>query len=235
MISTVQQAADFLANYRPNPAISNQLHEKTMLMFVAPGASGKTYIMNYVTKLDTRFQSVVDFTTRDPRTDDDPRLFRHIPHDQKHIDKILEKINQGKLVQYVVHPSGRFYGTEIHDFPGTYNMLATLSFAVNQLRGLPFKESFVLGIIAEPNTWQGWFNAKFPPSHPEREKRVNEAVASLIWLLQQPEGSVDWIVNREGEAELAAKSILDVVLYNKRSDGRKIAEAVLAKAKEMLA
>lgn len=234
MITTVQQAAEFQANYRPNPAISEQLHEKTMLMLVAPGASGKTYIMDYVAKLDSRFQSVVDFTTRNPRADDDPKLFRYIPHNDSRIGKILEKINQGELVQYVVHPSGRFYGTEIHDFPGIYNMLATLSFAVSQLQSLPFKQTFVLGIIAEPQTWQRWFDAKFPPSHPERQKRITEAVASLTWLLKQPEESIYWIVNREGAAKQAAQSILDAVLYNKRDDARKVAEAVRAKAKEML-
>lgn len=234
MITTIQQAADFQVKYRPNPVISEQLHEKTMLMFVAPGASGKTYIMDYITKLDNRFQSVVDFTTRSPRADDDPKLFRYISHDDEHIDKILAEINQGELVQYVVHPSGQFYGTEIHDFPSTYNMLATLSFAVSQLQNLPFKQTFVLGIIAEPQTWQHWFNIKFPVSHPERQKRIKEAVASLTWLLEQPEESVYWIVNREGVAEQAAQSILDAVLYTKRDDARKVAEAVRAKAKEML-
>jgi guanylate kinase len=234
MVSTIQQAADFQADYRPNPAITTQLHEKSMVMLVAPAASGKTHLMEYATRLDNRFQPVVDFTTRDPRLDDDPRLFRYIPHDDKHINKILAKINRRELVQYVVHPSGQFYGTEIHDFPSTYNMLATLSFAVNQLQSLPFKQTFVLGIIAEPQTWHRWFNIKFPPSHPEREKRIKEAIASLTWLLEQPEGSIYWIINKEGAAEQAAQSILDAVLYNKKSDARKIAEAVRTKAKEML-
>lgn len=81
MITTVQQAADFQAHYQPNPAISKALHEKTMIMLVAPAASGKTYIMDYVTEQDNRFQPVIDFTTREPRADDDPRLFRYIPHD----------------------------------------------------------------------------------------------------------------------------------------------------------
>lgn len=136
-------------------------------------------------------------------------------------------------MQYVVHPSGRFYGTEIRDFPGEYNMLATLSFAVGQLQSLPFKQSFVLGIVTEPPVWQRWFDSKFPSGHPERARRLQEAIASLTWLTEQPENSVCWILNRENRADLAAQAILDAVLYNKRSDAREIAETELAKTKEM--
>ena len=233
MTLTLQQATERQDEYHPNSLVSARLHDKTLIMFVSPAACGKTYLMDAIRKRHEDFKQVIDFTTREPRSDDDPALFRYLPHDQPHIQEILHKIAVGELVQYVVHPSGRFYGTEIADFPGQYNMLAMLASAVETMRDIPFQQTFTVGVVTYPELWEEWFTHRFPTGHPERERRLNEAIVSLTWLKSQDPSSIIWAVNTPEATERTAKSIINAIVYNKSSEGAALVDAMLEKAENM--
>lgn len=234
MISlSLQQAIERQNTYRPNSSVATQLRDKTLIMFVSPTACGKTYLMDAIRRINGGFKQVIDFTTREPRSDDDPKLFRYLPHNQAHIQEILHKIASGDLVQYVVHPSGRFYGTEIADFPGQYNMLAMLAQAVETMRTIPFRQTFTVGVVTTPELWKKWFTRRFPPGHPERERRLNEAIVSLSWLKSQDPSSIIWAVNVPERTEQTAKSIINAIIYNESSEGAALVDAMLKKAEEM--
>ena len=133
----LQAAQQNEKNYQPNGEIAAKLAEKTLVMFVGPVAVGKSFLMNHVAEVAGDFSRVPVFTTRKPREDDEPGMFRYLPHDDAHVSELLNKIESREVVQYAIHPtSGRIYGSEISDHPNTYNMLAMLSGGVEHQRHL---------------------------------------------------------------------------------------------------
>lgn len=199
--------------YRPNDAIAAELAGKTLVMFVGPVAVGKSFLMNHVAEADKDFSRVSVFTTREARPDDEPGMFRYLPHDDAHVSKLLDKIENGEVVQYAVHPtSGRIYGSEAADHSNKFNMLATLSGAVAQLQQLPFKDTVVLGVVARPEFWKKRLKKRYPTPNKEEAKRLREAVLSLDWLLSHEE--VKWIDNSGANADDAMQSIVNIVKYN---------------------
>lgn len=232
---TLEQAKRMQTEYMPNAQITSHLLGKNILMFVAPAATGKTFIMNQVAALDPRFTRVPVFTTREPRPDDDTGMFRILPHDEEHIESILSRIEAGDIVQYVVHPSGRLYGSELQDYLGEYNMLATLSDVVPQLSGLPFKQALAVGVVTDEATWESWLSARFPEGNPQRQQRIREAIHCLEWLLAQDPSTLIWVNNIAGQGEQTAKYIIDTAIQHKKgNDYSYLADAMLRTAKALL-
>ena len=232
---TLEHAKQMQARYTPNARIATHLRDKSILMFVAPTSTGKTYIMNQIASLDSRFARVPVFTTRESRADDDPGMFRILPHDEDHIKNILSKVETGDVVQYIVHPSGRLYGSELQDYPSDYNMLATISDVVDQLSQLSFKQARVVGIVTDADTWEMWLASRFPEGNTQRQQRIREAIHCLEWLLARDPSSLVWVKNIPGQSEQTAKYVIDTILENKTGDDfSHLAEAMLQKARTLL-
>lgn len=215
----VQQAAQQQVTYAPNAAISAQLQEKNLVMFVGPAAVGKSYLMNKIVDHDIDFGRVSVFTTRDARDDDEPGMFRYIPHDDANVTALLGKIQRGEVVQYAVHPtSGRIYGSEITDYAKPFNMLATLSGIVDSLRQLPFETTHVIGLAVDPDIWLQRFNSR-PMTPDDRAKRLSEALVSLQWLLDMAHlQEITWVDNSSADESAALQAVIDAVKFNKTGD-----------------
>lgn len=221
--------------YRPNEEIVNQLHEKTLAMVVAPSACGKSYLTQSIATHDAECARVVDFTTRPQRADDPIGEFQYFAHDDASVSAILDTIHRHEVVQYMVHPTtGYLYWTEIRNYPGTYNVLETISNVVTVLRTLPFARTLVVGVVVETTQWQQWFNARFPASDPERIKRLQEAVSSLEWLTDVTHADlIHWVIN--DPARDATATMVDIVKNGRGGDdGRDIALAMLEWARGQL-
>lgn len=199
--------------YTPQPSIQDRLHNKSLIMLVGPAAVGKSFVMNYIVAHAPEFRRVPVLTTREARPDDEPGMFRYQPHTDSTLHTILDQIEARELVEYVIHPtSGRLYGTTIEDFPGEYNLLATLSDIVDYFRRLPFKQTYVIGLTTDLGTWQQWFEARYPHSSDERSKRLHEALLSLTWLLASERQSyITWVKNSPDTSEKAAQTIMTLV------------------------
>jgi guanylate kinase len=205
------------AAYRPNDAVRQKLAEKTFVMFVAPVAVGKSFLMNYVADAEPLFSRVPVFTTREPRKDDEPGMFRHVPHDSTHLDKLLGQIERGEVVQYIVHPTtGNIYGSMPEDYASEITMLATLSGTVELLRRLPFKKTVAIGVAASPEVWMQRIDARYPDRGAERKKRLAEARTSLDWLLST--SYVKWVNNTSSDTSAARRSVVNIVKYNQDGD-----------------
>lgn len=234
MDEALQKLVVLQSDYQPSPATAAQLHDKTIVMFVAPASTGKTLLMNEIAARHADFKRVPVFTTRARRSDDDPGMFRYLPHDDSHVKEILRQAREGELVQFAVHPSGRLYGTEPQDYPGLFNILATLSSAVRPIQQLPFQQTIVVGVVTEAKRWQKWFQKRFPAKHPDRAKRLVEAITSLEWLLAQEPSKVLWAINLPDKQAQTATELIETILYTKeKSDGRQYAESMLKMAKEI--
>ncbi|MGB4759122.1 MAG: hypothetical protein WBP26_03615 [Candidatus Saccharimonadales bacterium] len=184
-------------SYQPNDMIAKQMQKKVLVMLVSPAAMGKSYLIKRAAGSAPDLSQVSVFTTRGPRPDDDPGMFRSLLTEEQ-INGLLDKIENGEVVQYVIHPTHHtVYGSEISDYRSRYNLLAMLSGGVETMRMLPFGGTVTIGLITDPATWQKRFDTKFPPGHPERPKRLQEAVISLEWLAGQPAESLWWLINND--------------------------------------
>lgn len=206
-LDEVKQEQD---KYRPNEEVCRRLGELGLVMIVGPAAVGKTSVIQTIANLDHEFAPVSVFTTRDPRHDDDPNLFRYYDHTDEGVSELLARINRGDMVNIAIHPTtGHLYGTELEDYRGRYNVLATLANGVKQLNNLPFKTKTIIGLTTEPDTWTKWFDEREMPDRSTREKRLAEAVMALDEeLFNIP--SITFVSNIEGDRERAASTIIDI-------------------------
>lgn len=222
--------------YRSNAQVSSQLHDKTLVMVVAPTATGKSYLMRQVAEQDPECGRVKDFTTRPPREDDQPNAFDYYPHDDVSVSRLLDRIHNQEVVQYMVHPTtGALYGSELSGYPASYNFLETISSVVTVLRLLPFKRTVVIGVVVDLEQWKQWFMKRYPDISSDRTKRLQEAVTSLEWLTDTTHADlIHWVIN--DPARDCTSTILDIVKNNARGDdGQAIALDMLGWARNELA
>lgn len=230
----LEEAAKAQASYAPNGQVGKELRAKRLVMLVGPAATGKSYLMNRIVEHDSDFARVSVFTTREARDDDEPGMFRCLPHDDKNVAELLETIKLGNAVQYVIHPTGRVYGSMPADYPKPYNMLATLSGVVDHLRELPFTKTYTVGLACDPTVWLERFYKRYPGASEERTKRLNEAVTSLEWLLKpENQAHIIWVDTTAMGAEEAIQSVINAVKYNTHdnSAAKKVAERMLERVK----
>ncbi len=203
--------------------------DKSFVMIVGPVAIGKSTIMNRVVQLDHRFGRVSGFTTRDPRPNDEPGMYRYITPEAFNVME-----HTSSIVQYVIHPTtGAVYGTELHDYSKEYNLLDMLAGEVEPSMKLPFRDHIAMTVYTQPDAWLRWLTARYPDKSVERDKRLEEANLSVEWSLKQKNHY--WIYNDPTSIDVAAHMVINA----SRGDARSItppdeAHAMLAVAKSLL-
>lgn len=224
-------------NYTPNEEILRSLNERAIVMVVAPAAMGKSTLISRVAEFDSDFKKISEFTTRERREGDDRDVWRYIPYDDEHVNTLLDAIDRREIVQYAVHPTTRhIYGTYVEDFQGRYGMLATLADAVEQMQKLPWRvPARVIGIATDPNSWQNWFEQRYPVRNDEKLKRLSETLTSLRWLLRQEQGTITWIFNRPDHIDETARDFIKAIKENTPGSekARVYAEQILQMAEKM--
>lgn len=191
--------------------------EKLLVMIVGPAAIGKSTIMKAATDINGNFGYVRGFTTRPRREQGD--LYLHV--DEQQVEEFRE---EGSLLTHFVHPTtGYHYGTRLDDYAARYNLLDTLSGAVDSYRKLPFRATITIGLVTEASRWQEWFLGRYPHKNQEADKRLAEAKLSLGWLLQQQD--LVWLTNTGSPQEVATK-LVDIVLYDGFGDQKGRQQAV---------
>ncbi len=181
------------------------LQGKAIVMLVAPAAVGKSTIMNEVVAQDSRFSYVSAFTTRAKR-----------PGEQSYYDFISKQeadklIKTGQAITHFEHPTTHdIYGTTAASYRTEYNLLDTLSIAVDTYRNLPFERHITISLTASADQWQTWFLSRYPTPSEEATKRLKEAVSSIDWSLNDP--NTYWLQNREGETRRVAQQLIDIVV-----------------------
>lgn len=206
-------AAEAQYTYQPADSVRRVIASKALLMVVAPAAMGKSYVISHAIAADPHFAQTISFSTRDPRPGDEGNM-RTIPRDNEHIGLLLDLIEAGQLVNYAIFPTtGMVYGTDLSSYPGEVNLMPTLANSVDTLRRTGFGKSITIGLVAPPETWAAWFNARFPEPTSEKTARLKEALLSIAWLLQ--DDSVCWLINREGEADAVVSELVALAHANK--------------------
>lgn len=205
--------------YRPSSTVAKSLRDKTLVMLIGPVAIGKSFIIEHVVARDKEFGPVPVFTTREARPDDAPGLFHIRPHTEDELAKILDEIQHGVLVQYMVHPTTHnVYGTKPEYYSARYNLLPTISTVADTIHR-PFGNGVALFIVTKPETWKAWLDIRYPTRSKERAKRIEEAIASLTWALKNEQKShIIWIENSAQHPEKTIEDVINIVKYNKQGD-----------------
>ncbi len=229
-ILSINQAREQQEIYTPNSETAAKLQEVSALLFVGPAGIGKSTTLDLVAKSDARFSRTGSIGSRPSEPRDDPKRFRHFPKDE-----LLEKITGGTVVQYAVHPTTEsIYATMADMYSAPYNMLEMLPGGVEQFRHLGFGGLQVFYMVTEPDAWRHWFETRYPDQTPERQKRLGEAIISLQWSLDQPEGSFAWLHNTAGKQHETAEHIIHTATTGDPvSDHRDLALAMLDIAKKL--
>lgn len=184
-------------------SLVESLGNKVIVMLVGPAAIGKSTIMNEVAACDDRFSYVTAFTTRAKR-----------PGEKSHYHFISaqeakELIGSGQAITHFVHPTTHdIYGTTGASYRTAYNLLDTLSIAVETYRALPFKHHVTISLTASPDEWLAWFVDRYPTPTAEALKRLEEAKLSINWSLNDPH--TQWLHNKQGFTGETARQLIDI-------------------------
>lgn len=217
------------SEYRPSPGVLKAIDHKTLVMIIAPAAMGKSHIISHAVAAQPHFAQTISFTTRDPRAGDEGNM-RTIPRDEQHISTLLDLVEAGQVVNYAIFPTtGMLYGTDLSSYPGEINLMPTLANSVDTLRHTGFGRCISVGLIAPPETWATWFNARFPEPTQEKTARLKEALLSISWLLEDSE--TRWLINRDGETETVVGDLVALAQANKTEPN----EQAVAYAQELRA
>jgi len=217
--------------YKPTRAVLEQLKHITMLSFVGASSMGKTTIMELLAKNGAGYGITKNFTSRPPRAEDTPNRYVYFEHSDAGLKPILDRITSHELLQYNIHPfSLHVYGSEIEGYPHKYNMGDIFYSSIDGFRQLGFQELHVFSVITEPAMWLARFDERFPSDSPQRQARLAEAISSLEWSLSQTATAHTWIIDRDGECEMAAADIRRVISGQtiKQVEARKLADECLA-------
>jgi len=215
-----------------NPRNKDTLRTIAHRAFVAiegPFESGKTAISLEVVRLDSdNFHYVPSIMTREPRTDEPANTSRPIENTDEAVSELLDEVEQGKLVQYAIHPTDHtFYGTYPEDYQaGKYNLMPALAGrATDYILESPFKETQVIGIFTDPKTLEQRINNAYRDKSPQKlENRLVEGISSAQFLIEHHKADkLSLLHNVEGQLEKSAQALIDLVNGNRESDEEGIA------------
>jgi guanylate kinase len=227
---SIDEARKAQQDYLPSDTTAAKLRAVEALLFVGPAGVGKSTTLSMVADLDDRFSRTGSIGTRPVAPRDDPKMFRHYPKDE-----LLAKIADRSVVQYAVHPTTEsIYATTADMYASPYNMLEMLPAGVEQFRHIGFGDLQIFYMVTQPDAWRQWFETRYPDHSEERQKRLDEAMISLQWSLDQPADSFVWLQNTSGQQEATARHIIHTTTTGEMTgDHRELAEAMLEIAKKL--
>ncbi len=221
-------------NYQPNQETKNQLSDKTLIMIVGATCMGKSTLMNEVEHRSHGVKIVGTTTTRPRRPDDHPARYTYFEHTDSGLEPLLNSIEQGGVVQYVVNPhSGFIYASHVEDYKSNVNIGDYFASVIDDFKQYGFDEIMPITIVSNPDDWERRLAERFSRRHPDRQARLEEAIESLDWSLHQED--MQFAVNIDGDPVTGAETILSIIQGgNGASNGRELAEACLERARSLL-
>lgn len=193
------------------PEAARTISEKTIVPVVGISAIGKNTLMRYAAKRYEEFHVASGFTTRPPRSETEDTYSEYLSGVSASPDVLFAATGDEELIQYEQHPTRDImYGTKLKNYAGTYNMLDTLSGAVDTFRAIGFAACLPVVLVAEVKQWQVRFASNnFEPV--EASKRIAEGIQSLEWSLDQNE-QVAWLVNADNNLETTSSKLRKIAI-----------------------
>ncbi|HET7529158.1 MAG TPA: hypothetical protein VFJ84_02950 [Candidatus Saccharimonadales bacterium] len=224
-------AARWMA-YRPQGETSRHIRDVSIGMIIGPTCVGKSTVIKEVVALDPEFSNPGGFTDRKLRPSD-AKSYRQLRTDEESLGEFLEAVKRGEPVQYMVYDTGHIYGSEVRDYQTPFSVLDTVFRSVDNLRNVGFKSTTPIALSADPDQYVRQLRARFGNDFSSEEVtvRLNEAVMSLEWALEQKD-DINWVLNRPDEADQAAREVIGLVrgyfepLKSRRLSGERLLKRI---------
>lgn len=202
---------------------------RAFVAIIGPFEAGKTAIgLEAVRRDPDHFHYVPAIMTREPRADDPPGTTRPVENTDDEVTRLLDEVEQGKLVQYAIHPTDHtFYGTYPEDYrEGKYNLLPLLAGRPTRyMMESPFMQTQAVGVFTDPSTMEDRIGRAYRNSQPQKlENRLVEGITSAQFLIEQHKaGKLSLVHNVEGELEKSAQDLIDLIKGERKSDEEGVA------------
>lgn len=199
------RAAKAQATYRPSDKIVQHLQTITFGAIIGITGIGKSHLIPFVTKQGgPAFSEVGNISSR-PKRSSDPPSFRG----SQPIEVLLDRIERRELVNYVIHPSGHIYGTDIYSYTTEFVLLPTLTSALEQLQAMNcFKRIVPIGLVTDATDWQKHLNDR--QNDPKIPARMREALECIAWL-QAHSHHIPIIENQTDQEAVTARLIINIL------------------------
>lgn len=221
--------------YSPSPEVFAQLSDKALRLLIGPTAIGKSTLMSTAAQ-HPGVAIARTIVSRSPRQDDDPDRYHYIPHTAEGINRFYQRMVNGELVQYAIHPTtGNIYASDISCYPEKINLFDVLATGVDTFRRLP-SDTTTFKIVCPPEQWVKRLESRFAADQTkDLKKRLAEAALSLEWSLNDDESL--WVINTDDSSDRAVQMILQPdqnqsLAYSKEAE--LIAADLLFKARELI-
>lgn len=180
----IQKAALMQPLYKPSQAVREQLAQVDLIAVVGPTGAGKTSIMEH-----SGIPFVTSDVTRPARKGEDNGVDYNFRTDY---DKMMQELEAGEFVQYVVNPNGEFYGSKASSFPafGPCTM-AIVATTIPLFLSLGFKT--VVPVYILPPNYNEWMRRINAHRDKDLPARLVEAKTSMETALAA--GNFHFIIN----------------------------------------
>lgn len=188
----------------------DSLQSKTFIAMIAPTATGKSTVIDRIlARAKSRgmdADEVGTLTTRPARPSDPSNYQTDIPH-----ETMISLIEQGRVVNWSLFPTGHIYATTADSFGAEYNFLPLIPDSLPMLRRAGFKQVHSLYVTIPPEQWERQLNARAETSDNVMFRLV-EARESLKYS-REHEDDLLFIANEPGEEALEklADRTLDMI------------------------
>ncbi len=190
--TVVSRLKELELTYRPSPEVLRQLSHINLLAVVGPSGAGKSTLTR-----QAGIPFVIGDTTRAPRPGEvhgRDYNFRNDP------EALLDEIERGEFVQFVVERETEVYGTKATSYPSTgVCAMSIISTSLPRFRELGFAS--VIPVYIVPPNHSEWMRRIAAHKDRDLEARLLEAKQSLEAALNDPQ--YVFIVNDDLQTAIA--------------------------------
>lgn len=180
-------------SYKANPDVLAQLSHVNLIAVVGPTGAGKSTVVRR-----SGLPYVIGDTTRAPR---DGEVQGHDYNFRTDLNNLVEEVQRGEFVQYVIQRETEFYGTKATSFPPTGACaMSVVASAVPSFKKLGFAS--VTPVYIVPPSHTEWMRRISAHRDKDLEARLLEAKESLKAALS--DSSYVFILNDNLDAAVAA-------------------------------
>jgi guanylate kinase len=171
----IAQAAALQPGYQPNDAVRERMAQVELFAVVGPTGVGKSTIAKF-----SGLPHVLSDMTRPPRQGETSGIDYNYRTDY---EQLMQELQTGEFVQFVVERNNEFYGTKAASYPATGScVMHVLATEIPRFRSLGFK--YVQPVFIVPPSYEEWMRRIGEHHDKDLDSRLIEAKESLDTALK---------------------------------------------------
>ncbi len=199
--SVISRLKALQLTYRPNPDVLSQLTHINLLAVVGPSGAGKSTITK-----KSGLPYVVGDTTRPPR---EGEIHGRDYNFRVDLTALLEEVERGEFVQYVIQRETELYGTKAVSYPQSgVCVMSILSSVMPRFKQLGFGSITPIYVVPPNNS--EWMRRIAAHRDRDLDSRLMEAKESLVAALDDPQ----YVFVLNDDLETAVTALREVATGN---------------------